>query len=123
MESIYLAGRLTFLLAVAALILSILLWKKFKRESWVIEEFEYHPYSVEDAPDTLLYLSGALLNHAYFPRSVCYFPEAFIRDGDVDEAEVTRKRVFDPVDLAEYQEFLEKRRMHKHDEEKDPRRD
>ena len=79
----------------------------------MIEEFEYHPYSVEDAPDTLLYLSGALLRRAYLPRSVCYFPEAFIRDGDVDEAEVTRKRVFDPVDLAEYQEFIEKLRARK----------
>ncbi len=113
MESIYLVGRLTFLLAVTALIIGILLWKKYKRESWVIEEYEYHPYSVEDAPDTLLYLSGPLLHGAYFPRSVCYFPETFIRDGDMDEAEITRKRVFDPVDLAEYQEFIEKRRARK----------
>ena len=112
MESIYLLGRLTFLLAVAALILSILLWKKFKRESWVIEEFEYNPYPVENVPDTLLYLSGALLHSAYFPRGICYFPETFIRDGELDEAEITRKRVFDPVDLAEYQEFIEKLRAH-----------
>jgi len=50
-----LINRLIFVGTLAFFVLIILIWKKFKPDSWVLEEFEDHPISAEDAPDYILY--------------------------------------------------------------------
>ena len=106
METIFLWGRLIFLGAVVTLFLSIIAWKKLKRKSWVIEEFAYNPVpNPEDYPLSL-YMGWTPV--AYFPKGLYYLPETLIKDSGLDEAEITRKRVFDYSTLAEYQEFTER---------------
>ena len=106
METIFLLGRLIFLGAVATLFLGIILWKRFKRKSWVIEEYAYNPVpNPEDLPLSL-YMGWTPV--AYFPISLQYFPETLIKDGSLDAAEITRKRVFEYSTLAEYQEFTDR---------------
>jgi hypothetical protein len=106
METIFLRGRLIFLFAVATLFLGIILWKRLKRKSWVIEEFIYNPVlNPEDLPLSL-YMGWTPV--AYFPFSLQYFPETLIKDGSLDAAEITRKRVFEYSTLAEYQEFTDR---------------
>ena len=106
METIFLLGRLIFLGAVATLFLSIILWKRFKRKSWVIEEFAYNP--VPNPEDYPLSLYMGWTPSVYVPTGPYYFPETLIKDKGLDEAEITRKRVFDYSTLAEYQEFTER---------------
>lgn len=106
METIFLLGRLIFLGAVATLFLSIILWKRFKRKSWVIEEFVYNP--VPNPEDWPLSLYMGWLPSAIFPKGLYYFPETFIKDEGLDEAEITQKRIFDYSTLAQYQEFAER---------------
>ena len=107
METIFLLGRLIFLGAVATLFLGIILWKRFKRKSWVIEEFAYNP--VPNPEDYPLSLYMGWTPGARFPvGGMYYFPETLIKDNGLDEAEITRKRVFEYSTLAEYQEFAER---------------
>jgi len=106
METIFLVGRLIFLGAVATLFIGIILWKRFKRRSWVIEEYAYNPLlNPEDLPLSL-YMGWTPV--AYFPITLQYFPETLIKDGSLEEAEITRKRVFEYSTLAEYQEFTDR---------------
>jgi hypothetical protein len=107
METIFLLGRLIFLGAVATLFLGIILWKRFKRKSWLIEEFAYNPFpNPEDVPMNL-YMGWMPV--AYFPRfQMYYFPETLIKDGSLDAAEITRKRVFEYSTWAEHQEFTDR---------------
>jgi len=108
METIFLFGRLIFLFAVAALFLGIIAWKKFKRKSWVIDEFSYNPVSNPEDYPLSLYMGWKPV--AYFPKGLYYFPETLIKDEDLDEAEITRKMIFDYSTLAEYQKFTARRR-------------
>jgi hypothetical protein len=106
MESIFLLGRLIFLGAILTLFLGIILWKRLKRKSWVIEEFAYNPVpNPEDLPLSL-YMGWTYV--ADFPFGLQYFPETLIKDGSLDAAEITRKRVFEYSTLAEYQEFVDR---------------
>ncbi len=107
MGSTFLLGRLIFLFTVAALFLGIILWKRFKRKSWVIEEYSYNP--VQNPEDYPLNLYEGWTPGAYFPVGVMYyFPETLIKDGRLDVAEITRKRVFEYSTWAEYQEFADR---------------
>jgi len=108
MEEIFLFGRLIFLFAVTALFLGIVAWKRFKRESWVIDEFVYNP--VPDPEDHPLSLYMGWTPVAYFPKGLYYFPESLIKDEDLDGAEITRKMIFDYSTLAEYEKFTARSR-------------
>ncbi len=95
-----------FLGAALTLFLGIIMWKRFKRKSWVIEEYAYNPVlNPEDIPLNL-YMGWTPV--AYFPFSMQYFPETLIKDSRLDEAEITRKRVFEYSTLAEYHEFMDR---------------
>ena len=117
-----LINRLIFVGTLAFFVLIILIWKKFKPDSWVLEEFEDHPISAEDAPDYPLYPKRWISVEGKFPSGLYYLPEALIRN-DLDDADVTKKKLYEPVTLAEYQEFIEKmraRERRKRSEEGEP---
>lgn len=106
METIFITGRLIFIGAVLTLFLGIILWKRFKRKNWVIEEYAYNP--VPNPEDYPLNLYMGWLPSVYFPTGPYYLLETFIKDEGLNATEITRKRVFEYTTWAEYQEFADK---------------
>lgn len=104
MNGFFLINRLIFLAVLAFLVLIGLIWKKFKPESWVLEEFEYHPFSAEDVPDIPMNPAFTILPSPG-KRSI---PAPIAGKWGMSEAD--RLDIFEPVSVAEYQEFLEKMR-------------
>jgi hypothetical protein len=50
-NTVFYESRVTFLVLLGAIVLIGLVWKRFKPKDWTLEEFEYHPLTVDELPD------------------------------------------------------------------------
>lgn len=99
-EGFLLQNRLTFLVVLGLLVLVVFVWKRFKPRRWKLDEFEFHPFKVRDAPDIPIdaaakwYIEGGE-NLALRVR-VIGSPDARMEEEDPR--------------ISRYQEFIERRR-------------
>ena len=49
--SIFYVNRIVFLAVLGFIVLVGIIWKRFKSESWTLDEFDYQPFTIDDLPD------------------------------------------------------------------------
>lgn len=49
--SIFYVNRIVFLAVLGSIVLAGIIWKRFKPESWTLDEFDYQPLTIDDLPD------------------------------------------------------------------------